>query len=300
MCGLIFTDTHIQNARKNKKRTPHQAAWEQLLSSSRAGDAWQQVQWDAWRYQFNADLRAGEQGILTFQNLPLPDHLPTLFIALQAYAMLQSHPAFQPSDWLTQCRQQLDQQDAPSDIVDHLWYAVIQTAIGVITSDDTCIQYGVDTLKHTVDKSIHPEGYLPAAVKTGPESVALQRQIQSVQALILIAEMCEHIGINLWQYNNRGVSIMTAATYPLYYYFYPEKWQWNGEEWKPSDGIDEATAKRIFQTHAGFLELVRRHYTPPLKAIQMMLDDLRPIYDPFCGGFVTLSHAEAKRRMLFI
>jgi hypothetical protein len=55
----------------------------------------------------------------------------------------------------------------------------------------------------------------------------------------------------------------------------------------------------LFREHAGFLEIIAEHYKPPLKAIQMIHDDLRPIFDPFGGGLTTLTHAPAPRRGLF-
>lgn len=296
MCGLIFTDDHVQKARKNKKRQPHQAGWEMLLGASQAGNPLQQVQWDGWRYRFNADLAAGEQGISTLINLPVPTNTPDLLIALQLHDLLYDHPAYK-GDWLQRCITQFDSLPQADDIVEKLWQSVVQTAIGVLTQDEARLQDGISVFHWAIDEAIHPEGYLTEAVKVGPEATALERQIKSVQALCLIAEMVK--STNLWKYNNRGVSITTAATYPLYYFFYPEKWKWNGEEWKPSNGVTEADAKQIFKSHAGFLELVRHHYDPPLKAIQMILDELRPVYDPFCGGLLTLSHADAKKWSLF-
>jgi len=117
-----------------------------------------------------------------------------------------------------------------------------------------------------------------------------------VQALTLIAEMAANSGINLWTHDKRGVSVLTAVTYPLYYYFYPEKWPWNGEQWKPSDGVELETAQNLFRQHAAFLELAAPRYSTPLKAIQMILDEIRPVYDRDGGGLLTLSHAAPKRK----
>nr|MCU0476272.1 hypothetical protein [Anaerolineae bacterium] len=108
------------------------------------------------------------------------------------------------------------------------------------------------------------------------------------------AEVAAHAGIDLWGYELRSVSLMTAAFYPLYYYYYPEKWKW-------AEGISIDAAQQMFRQNAAFLEIINRR-RPNVHAINLIVDELRPIIDPLGGGAVTLTHHPApppKRRGWF-
>jgi hypothetical protein len=124
------------------------------------------------------------------------------------------------------------------------------------------------------------------------DGLGFYRQIRSVQALVLMAEAAQHAGVNLWDYTVRGVSVMTAVTYVMFYHFRPDKWRWD-------EGL-EAVIPPFFRKHAGFMEMVNRRDNRP-RDIQMLLDDLRPIYDVYGGGLTTLTHglAASGRSRLF-
>jgi hypothetical protein len=111
----------------------------------------------------------------------------------------------------------------------------------------------------------------------------LLRQVLVVEALTLMAEAAEHVGVDLWGYSFRGVSVMTAFSYIMYYYFFPDKWRW-----------DVNITNEPFREYGGFLELVNYHAYP--KDLKPLLDDLRPIYDPPGGGLTTLSHGIVRKR----
>jgi hypothetical protein len=84
--------------------------------------------------------------------------------------------------------------------------------------------------------------------------------------------------------------------YPLYYYFYPEKWQWNGTN---PNTLDQPEVERLFRLHGSFLELLNHHIGQPTRAIDLILKELRPVVDIWGGGIPSLSHGVAIRRGLF-
>jgi hypothetical protein len=310
--GLIFTNWHIQRARTAKKQPPLPDAWEQLQTLAGENRLEEVFQY-CWRYRFNAAMTIGEQAAVMLDSLltPADDDQPYLdavretVVLAQCFEMLRDHPALAEGrqarflDAFWERMAALNQRLYEPRLIETLWQAVLNVAGGILLAREPVFMEGVRGFRHVIDERVHPEGYLPDAVEgeaVEGESAALHNQLMSVQALVLIAEMATHAGVDLWSHQRRGVSVLTAVTYPLYYYFYPEKWPWNGEQWKPSDGIELEPGQAIFKQHAGFLEIVHPRYERPLKAIRLMLDDLRPIYDFHGGGFVTLSHAEPKKR----
>lgn len=314
-CGLTFTEAHIEQARARHTKAPFNAAWHFLASQVAVdADIATLLLTQALRWRLSDDTEDGERAVQSLlrqrdalsTNIPVLRQSQTLFALAQAYELTRDHPA-----WTTETRKRwlaffLDamqllsrrgQSDAP--IVDTLWIAMMQTAAGVVLESVDWFDRGVNTLQRVIEEEIHPEGYLRLAVEIGPEAQSLRNQVLCAQALVLNAEIAAHSGRDLWSYEVRGVSVTTATTYPLYYYFYPEKWRWNGQEWKPSEGVEEDVAKQIFQENAGFLEIVNGRYDKPLRAIKLILDDLRPVFDPFGGGLVTLTHGLLERRGLF-
>ena len=306
--GLTLTEAHIQRARKHKKDAPYFLAWTHLNEREPTSDL-DSLLLTGLRYRFNADVNAGERGAMQLLQYTLESdaddrltQLQAAFTLSQAFELLREHPAVgQPDAWFNHYRDYIASLDQETEsIVEKLWLAVVHTAAGIVLEDERLFSVGVDELIRTIDEDVHPEGYLRQAVNVHPEAQSLYNQIACVQAMTLIAEMAAHAGRDLWAYENRGVSVTTATTYPLYYYFYPEQWRWNGMEFQPSTGVSEADAKAIFTENAGFLEIVNGRYDKPLKAVKLMLTDLRPVYDKVGGGLTTLSHGLLeKRRGLF-
>lgn len=309
--ALTFTPKHVSQARKAANRPPFDAAWQRLDRPLTGGDSLEITLTLALRWRFKDDADAAEQAVerlrhLLGEALP-PDPLDALagMIPLgQCIEMLRDHTAGDAAalrDTYNARMTTLEQRhpdDAPT-IVQHLWLAAARTAAGIVLEDEARFETGTAALIDAVDNEVHPEGYLRQVVTLGPEARALHSQVLGVQALTLIAEMADHVGRDLWRYEKRGVGVTTATTYPLYYYFYPEKWLWSGEQYRPSEGVNEDDARRIFNRHNGFLELANRRYDKPLHAIQLMLTDMRPVFDRHGGGHVTLTHALPERRGLF-
>ena len=164
---------------------------------------------------------------------------------------------------------------------------------------------------------VQPHGYVRPLVEVR-DGQSLPRTLQFVQALVLAAEVGEYQGYHLWEYERRGVSVLTAALYPLYYYYYPEKWQWDAQPVlqqmtgkRPSRRERAAqvlsdytvdTVKDVFIENRSFLELVNRRTRGSVRAVTLILDEARPILDFVGGGPVTLTHGlphAPKRRGLF-
>lgn len=305
--GLTFNQQAVDQARKHNRRAPFQAAWDYLRA-----DAPQNplacLLWNAQRWRFDGDQAAGTQAAvdldshLSQEGESLREALARSITLAQCIELLRDHPAHQFDSWRTSLDKRVTRlNDAPDPtFVESVWQMALNAAAGVVLEDAARFDGAVSDFQRIVGHEIHPEGYLPQAVERYPEVESLANQLHAVQALVLCAEIARHAGVDLWTYSVRGVSVLTATTYPLYYYFYPEKWPWNGEQWKPSDGVAQETAARLFRENSGFLEMVNHHYgARPLKAIRMILDDIRPVFDAHAGGLTTLTHGVPERRGLF-
>jgi len=295
-CGLYFDEQRVHYIHKHNKRPPLDAAWSHLFSAT-PQDNLSRLQTLAFQYRLNADIDSGIEAVKMLPRFDIKMPLHDQVVLLQCYELLREHPQ-QPEVWSDDLHI-IDEIDKGDDFINQLWRAVVMMAAGIVLEDEGRVASCAAFYKSVISDEIHPEGYLPKAVENYEEQTSLTRQLQAVQALVLMAEMADQIGLNLWGYDVRAVSVLTAVTYPLYYYFYPENWSWNGEQWKPSDGVPEEEAKAIFRDHAGFLEISNRRFDRPLKAIKLILDDLRPVHDLYCGGYTTLTHAKAERRGLF-
>jgi len=310
-CGLIFTDTQIQQARLGKQKEPLKAAWEDLHTHQHS-DPLAQIQWLGWQYRFNGSIAAGEQAVTALhqakdtddQHLPYFDALGRAFVLAQCFEMLRDHPTYEMGqqaqflDVYFARISQLNERVYEPTLLETLWIAVMNAAAAIVLERPPIFDQVATVYRNVIDTEVHPEGYLPKVVDY-PEAQSLTNQVLAALALSLIAEMGANSGVDLWGYENRGVSALTAVTYPLYYYYYPEKWQWNGEPYKPSDGVELETGQQIFRDHPGFMEIADRRYAKPLKAIEMILGELRPVYDFYGGGPLTLAYAKPKRRGLF-
>jgi hypothetical protein len=314
-CGLFFSSENIHTAQKHKQRAPFTQAWDYLKDHNPANDL-EVIQLDGLRFRYENDAIAGERALGRFntdlmtradQNTPLIIAIADTLALMQCFEMLRDHPTLDDAkraQWLEAFEDQVRRlSDHPDDgntrMTDRLWRMTLNIAAGIVLEQEDTFTRGVAQFCATIDDDVHPEGYIPAAVEQFPEAESLENQLLCVQALILSAEMAHHCGVHLWEHQKRGVSVLTAATYPLYYYFYPEKWKWNGEQWKPSEGVEADVAERLFKKYNGFFEILNLRYGHPLKALELITDDLRPIYDPYGGGLTTLTHGVLKRHGLF-
>lgn len=298
-CGLYFTGDHVQEARRMREREPFKTSWTFLLQQEQAGTL-VSAQWNALRYRFNDDLIAGKQAARTLLDLDMGekagstfDSLASLLALAQTYEMLRDYPAIEKGErkrWLDDFSAQVTSwKDSRQAMIypETLWLGALNTAAGIVLERADWLETGAEIYRRTVRDDIRPEGYLPNAVE-GKDGGSLYRQLLSVKALVLIAEMASHVGLDLWNYASRGVSVMTACAYLSFYYYYPEKWRW--------ESISEPDTRHLFREHGGFLEMVNRQARP--KNVQLILDDLRPIYDMSGGGLTTLSHGIPARRGL--
>jgi hypothetical protein len=164
----------------------------------------------------------------------------------------------------------------------------LNLAAGIVLEDAARLTAGSAIYRDIIDHEVRPEGYLSAAVNQSGGG-SFWRQLMAVNGLVLMAEAASHIGLDLWGYTSRGISVITAASYAIYYYYYPDQWRW--------DTLSETDTSALFKAHGGWLEIINRHARP--KDAKLLLDDLRPIHDLSGGGLTTLSHALPARRGLF-
>lgn len=299
--GLIFTAQDVLNAQTHRDEAPYKTAWEQFesIASDAAVQAniHQRTLYNALRWRVLGDVQAGEAALIDFpvawsdQNAAVS--LPT-FGLIQAYESLRDHPAHRSA--LTALIHDALPHFAHAetdDTVTRAWKNALQMAVGVTLENSALIESAVYDVK-TIIESIHPAGYIPSVIQARPDDPQnFSDTVQTVHALTLAAEVGAHIGIDLWTHEKRTVSLMTAAFYPLYYYYYPEKWKW-------AEGLLMMDSQPVIQAAAGYLELVNRR-RQNVRAVNLILNDIRPILS-LNGGATTLTHHPApppKRRGWF-
>ena len=308
-CGLYFTNEHIDRARKHRNHPPFKDAWNMLLNTEKTAPL-AALQWAGLRYRFNEDVDAGAVALPILngdmfsaamrENLlggttEFRDVVCGIVALSQCFELLHDHPAYTRqqrarwlglySDYVSDLRQQAQEPTA----LETVWLGALNVVSGVVLEHKDWFDTGIAIFQHAVNDSIHPEGYVLSVVDVD-DGRSLEYQISAVMALVLAAEAATHAGVDLWDHRTRGVSVLTAAAYPLYYYFYPETWPWD-------EGLTQEYVTRIFNNYSGFLEIINGRYERPLRAVRLILDDLRPVYHCHGGGLTTLSHAAAKRGM---
>lgn len=297
-CGLTFTPEHIQAARKNRDRQPFQSAWA-FLESTRPTDPIAALSLDGFRWRFAQDAAAGEQAVIQLSSgLGLDpadrshfDSLATAVALAQAFECLRDHPAFTPdaqSRWRNPYRALLNHLDQPPDqvgLLEYIWLGCVNLVSGIALDAEDRFAAGVDTFRRVIDHEVRPEGYLPNIV-AGADGGSLFRELYAVGALVVMAEAASHVGVDLWSYSSRGISVNTAAAYVTYYYYYPDQWRWD-------EGISEETARPLYQACANLFEIHYRRSRS--KELELLLEELRPCFSPYLGGLTTLTHPLVKR-----
>ena len=86
------------------------------------------------------------------------------------------------------------------------------------------------------------------------------------------------------------MSLNTAVTYLVYYYFYPEKWRWDEQ-------ISREDTERLFRQYGAWLEIATSRANP--RGVELLLEEQRPCFGPLVGGLTTLSHSETVKRRRF-
>lgn len=298
--GLYFAPEHVRAARRDRDRPPLQAAWALLDGPAPAG-ALAAAHWDGLRHRFYDDLEAGERAVRWLEaGAGLDDladaHFDRLGASLalaQAFEMVRDHPAMTGktrADWLAAFEAQLAALNAvpPDSLVEAVWLGAANAAGGVVLERRDLLEAAGDIFRQTIRDEVRPEGYLPRAVEVG-DGRGLERQLLTAAGLALAAEAAAQAGLDLWGYSARGVSLVTACAYLVYYYYYPDKWRWDGGQTPDVSGL--------FRRWGGFLEILNRRARP--RDMRLLLDDLRPIYQLDGGGLTTLTHGVGQRRGLF-
>lgn len=302
-CGLYFTQEHIRQAQHERGSEPYLSAFLYLHDREQQGAA--AAQWLGLRYRFEADEHAGTAAVTTLigcidepltADLTYLDAVAETMLLAQSFELLRDHPAWNPGDqaaWLERFQARVnDLSTSPykDTQVENLWMAALVMMAGILLEREDIFNVSVEVYKHTIETDISPRGHIPKAVE-GQDGGGLYRQILSVSALVLMAEAAAHCGVDLWGYNFRGVSVTTAAIYPIYYFYTPERWTWDA-------GITQDEAQMLFRRYGGYLEILNRR--TGFKDLKPLLEDLRPIYDPRGGGLTTLTHGQpVKKRGLF-
>jgi hypothetical protein len=311
-CGLYFTDEHIRQARDQRDTEPFRGAWA-VLRQRRQVDLLNLAQWQGLLYRIEDDAGAGARAASILQQDDLTPSNPAnavevvaaALVQAQSFEMVRDHPAFERSGvWMQRFASLVDDLNRAADdwlYSEHLWLNALNLAAGIVLEDEERFVRAAETFKEVIRYDIHPEGYIRKAAQGLPHE-SLKRMLLAAQALILTAEMAAHAGENLWAFNERRVSALTPTPYLLYYYYYPEKWRWDAEaeaDAVPEEGesrIEIEAAQALYKRHAGLWEMAQRQSWS--KDRQMLLDEIRPVYDLWGGGLLTLTHGtiEQKRK----
>lgn len=310
--GLYFGPRQISEASARRGSPQDDAARQHLMDNQ--APAWR-IQRAGYLYRFEDAVEATSEDAEFVVNDPLLtsgetilDALVASITAIQNFEMLRDHPVLDGKGkiWLQRLParlQQLDearQQDLLS--LEQHWYILLDIASGVALEDEARFRQGVARFQQVIDQEIHPEGYIKAVVTPRygdplyTDGQSLRAQLLSVAALVLAAEAAVQAGTDLWQYENRGVSVTTAAVYMQYYYFFPDKWRWEQD-----NTLTTEFTQTLYREHAAFMEIVAYRAHP--RSIEFLLEEQRPMLSPSAGGLTTLSHGSVqivkKRRGLF-
>ena len=258
------------------------------------------------RYQFLGDEDSGSHAINILQNINLnqfasnySEILQSTLASLSAVESVRQHPDMNKmGSRLDDFYQQIDALNDPPDdatLFDAFWLGALNIGAAIVFEDEALLTRGMDIYQMAIDEHIHPEGYLKGIVDEDDVTDTYRLQVLGTGALVLMAEMATLAGVDLWAVNNRGTTPITAATYVLYYYYYPDKWKWE-------TGLTSDTTQSVIKQYGAYIEMVNRR--SPLRGIDIMFDDQRPLYSLTCGGLATLTHgttapSKKKRWRLF-
>ena len=301
--GLYFSASDLQLARDNLDREPLRAAFP--LLDSRPADPLEAAQILALNYLFRQDSTGGDtaldllraQDFSNKANLDLPA-IKRQLGWLSVMAMLRGHPRWQsaaePSLSVIGRRAPgILQSGGDACPLRLSWLAAVSMAAGILRDVNRTYQRAADIYRRLVDAHIHPEGYFKGIVDIDGAKETYAAQFSATCALVLMAEMAGGAGDDLWNYNNRAVSINTAAAYTYYYYFFPEGWKWESD-------LTRETTIALMRREGAFFEMVNRR--APLRGIEQLFAEQRPMFSAHGGGLTTLTHglaAPKKKRWLF-
>ncbi len=295
--GLFHRAADMQLARSKRESEPIRGALARLETAD--ADPLARAQLAAMRGQFYADVQAGHAAAealadADFGPATLGDltGLKRALGWLSLIAMLRDHPAWQPAwgDRVAEVLATANEGCGLDDVEGELWRGALQLAAGALLASDKAIEQGAAVYRRAVAEIIHPEGYLKGIADIADAPARFEAQLSGACALVLLAEMAGLVGLDLWSYDSRAVSVITAVTYTHYYYFFPEKWRWEA-------GLTRARTMDAVRREGAFLEMVNRRGPP--RGIEALFAEQRPLFCAHGGGLTTLTHGlmpEKKRR----
>lgn len=292
--GLFHSAADLRLARANSEREPIRGALARLMTAK--ADPLARAHLAAIRGQFYDDaqarrLAAEEFGASDFSSEAGGD-LSDIKRALgwmSVLAMLRDEPAWQ-SGWRSDIQRRLARlapPDESSDTERELWRGALTMAAGILLERETAIEDGAAVYRQAVAERIHPEGFMRSVADIADTPGRYKAQLSATCALALLAEMAALTGRDLWSYESRAVSVTTAITYTQYYYFFPEKWRWEG-------GLTRERTVAAMRREGAFMEMVQRRNRPP--GIEQLLAEQRPLFCAWGGGLTTLTHGLTPRK----
>ncbi len=307
--GLYFSEAQGQRAREQRDVEPLGSAWD-ALRRRHPTTVLLQAQQDALLFRLAGDEAAGARALRSLQAAETEaangvGHLAQVVALLtqaQCHELLHDHPAFTArAAWLQGFAERVRVRlnaDAELLHVERMWLNALRLASAIVLEDEGRFTRACDLFRDCVQHDLHFDGFIRAAAQ-GKQGGSLGRMLLTAQALALCAEAATLAGEPLWHFNDRGVSALTPMPYLLYYYWYPEKWRWDGDsegDEVPQEG-DSAPraeeARELYRRHAGLWELAQAR--SPSRDVQLLLDELRPIFDEWGGGPLTLTHAGVRK-----
>lgn len=282
--GLYFADENLDLARANQRREPIRSALTYLDRAS--DDPLAAAQLAGLRYHLfgDADDAAAAVQMLRHADLARAD-FRQLLGWLSALGMLRGVPTWTSwqKDWLAILSARLEDNAAIGPL-DELWQGALLMAAGIVLGRDAYFARGQDVYRQAIHTRIHPEGFLKGIVDRPGAAQSYGLQVSGTCALVLMAEMAGHVGVDLWSLDNRGVTPVTATAYLLYYYFYPENWKWE-------TGLTREATAALMRRQGAFIEIVHRRQALP--AAEHLLNEQRPMFSAESGGLTTLTHGIA-------
>lgn len=281
--GLYFADENLRLAQENRQREPIRSALACLDRHS--DDPLISAQLAGLRYRLFGDAEGATAVIQKLRQTNWSAQPRHLLGWLSALETLRDQPAWAPwqSNWFSALETRLKiiagavDDAAP---LDGLWGGAVMMAAGIVMERAVWFERGAAVYQQAIAARIHPEGFLKGIVDVAGATQSYRRQVSGTCALVLMAEMAWHAGVDLWSFDNRGVTPITATAYLLYYYFYPERWKWES-------GLTRETTAAVMRRRGAFIEMVNRRYALP--GADHLFADLRPMFS-IDGGLTTLTH----------
>ena len=292
--GLYFGADRLTEAQANAAQPPLSDAWDALREREPVTPL------DiAFRARFLDEPESAQRamgGLLRAANAGLSDAEPVLRAAeyvslLHAFELIRGIAELEPTEqaaWLDYAATEADALlDGPEPALHiRLWRNLARMTSAVVLERSAQAEDAAREFERVVTEEVRPQGYMTKVV-SGEDGGSLFRQIEATAALVLTAEAGQLAGFPLWEVEVRGVSAMTAALLPHYYFYDTRKWKWDR-------GVPPEDVQARFHRFGGYLEIV--HLRSPNKDLGIVLEDLRPLNTPLAGGWTTLSHGYVEKR----